>query len=163
MIGAFDITLKEKHSSKPIKQYIDALGPRGKRDFLQFVGDTMVMAVQRYAPRAGVGSQGGKLATTAYHEIEEDKVSLYLQDYWAYPEFGTRPHEIKPKHPGGVLAFPKPEAAKGGAIDFTKDQMIFTKKVKHPGTDAQLYLAKSWNESRALIEKHLDRYAKGEL
>lgn len=164
MIEAFDVTVSEKHSNRTIEEYIEALGPRGKRDLLEFVGDTMVMAIQRYAPRAGVGAQGGKLATTAYYEIpDENRMELFLQDYWIYPEFGTRPHTIRPKSPKGVLAFPKKEAAKGGAVDFTKDQMVFTKKVEHPGTEAQFYLAKSWNESRALVERKLDMYAEGRL
>lgn len=48
--------------------------------------------------------------------------------YAPYVEFGTQPHEIKPKKAGGVLAFKM------------NGKMVFARKVNHPGTRAQPYV-----------------------
>lgn len=48
--------------------------------------------------------------------------------YAKYVEFGTAPHEIKPKEKSGVLVFKM-----GG-------QTVFAKSVKHPGTKAQPFV-----------------------
>jgi len=164
MLGAFEVSMKDKKApSMTVEAYADNLEKEGKDQFLDKFGDIMVMAIARYAPRSGVGAQGGKLATTAYYKTAENSMSLYLQDYWPYVEFETKPHVILPKRPGGVLAFPRPGANIGGRIELSKEDLIFTKKVNHPGTKAQFFIAKSWNRSRVLVEKLLDRWAKGEL
>jgi HK97 gp10 family phage protein len=48
--------------------------------------------------------------------------------YATYVEFGTRPHEIKPKKPGGVLAFK------------VNGQQVYARVVNHPGTPAQPFV-----------------------
>ena len=164
MIGSFEVKMIDKSRHKQtIKEYGVSIERSGRKEFLNSFGDIMVTAIARYAPKAGVGAMGGKLATTGFYEMEEDKMTLYLQDYWPYVEFDTVAHVILPKRPGGCLAFPK----KGFAITrpgqkLPANQMVFTKKVKHPGTKGQFFIAKSWNRSRILVEKALDKYAKGE-
>ena len=56
-----------------------------------------------------------------------------LADYGAYVEFGTRPHEIRPKEQGGVLAF----RANG--------RMVYARVVQHPGTKAQPFVRESFD------------------
>lgn len=48
--------------------------------------------------------------------------------YAAYVEFGTRPHQIKPKSSGGTLAFT------------VNGRKIYAKVVNHPGTKAQPFV-----------------------
>lgn len=56
-------------------------------------------------------------------------------EYGPHVEFGTRPHEIRPK--------------KGKFLSWLKDgKRIFAKKVRHPGTKAQPFLFPSWEEHR---------------
>lgn len=51
-----------------------------------------------------------------------------IAPYAGFVEFGTKPHIIRPKTPGGVLAF------KIG------NRQVFAKVVHHPGTKAQPYV-----------------------
>lgn len=164
MIGSFEVNIKDVSKNKQsLKVYGANLVNEGKDEFLEKIGNIMVMAINRYAPRSGVGAQGGKLAATPYFKRDRTSMSLFLQDYWPYAEFDTKKHTIRPKKPGGVLAFPRPGLPISGKIDVAKEDMVFTKKVEHPGTKGQFFIAKSWNRSRALVEKLLDQYAKGEL
>ena len=164
MINSIEVKITDNSRHKQtIVEYEDNLEGEGKRKFLEDFGNIMVAAIARYAPRAGIGAQGGKLATTAFYETDDDSVTLYLQNYWPFVEFDTKPHIILPKKPGGVLAFPRPGLPISAKIDVANKDMIFTKKVKHPGTKGQFFIAKSWNRSRALVEKLLDQYARGEL
>ena len=164
MISSFEVEVTEKKDKfQTLEAYGENLNNVGKEKFLNEFGDIMIMAIHRYAPKSGVGAQGGKLATTPYYEVKGDIMTMFLQSYWPHVEFDTKPHVILPRRPGGVIAFPNPDAAKGGGVTFTKDQMIFTKKVNHPGTKGQFFIAKSWNRSRALVESLLDQYAKGTL
>lgn len=48
--------------------------------------------------------------------------------YARYVEFDTKPHTIRPKKPGGVLAFRM------------NGQLVFAKSVNHPGTKAQPFI-----------------------
>ena len=54
--------------------------------------------------------------------------NLNVAPYAPFVDRGTRPHVIEPKSPGGVLAFK------------VKGQMVFAKKVNHPGTKAQPFV-----------------------
>jgi HK97 gp10 family phage protein len=84
------------------------------------------------------GTLRGSLAI----RVDTDKVIIGPNEqtapYGGYVEFGTQPHEIKPKKPGGVLVF------KVGATT------VFTKRVRHPGTKAQPYVRpafEAWMDS----------------
>jgi HK97 gp10 family phage protein len=64
--------------------------------------------------------------------------NLNQAPYAGYVEFGTKPHVIRPKKPGGVLVF---------TVGGTK---VFAKKVNHPGTKPQPYVApafQAWVDS----------------
>jgi HK97 gp10 family phage protein len=81
---------------------------------------------------AKVPVRTGKLRNSISIQVETDRViigpNLQMAPYAGYVEFGTKPHEIRPKNPGGVLAFKM-----GG-------RMVFARKVNHPGTRAQPYV-----------------------
>lgn len=71
----------------------------------------------------------GKLRTSLSIRIETNKVIIGPHtSYDAAVEFGSKPHVIVPKKPGGVLVF---------TVGGTK---VFTRKVRHPGTRAQPYV-----------------------
>lgn len=74
-------------------------------------------------------------------------------EIYNYVDQGTRPHKIKPKKPGGVLAFQSIYTAKtvpkivdsgsGGSSGST----VFTTGVNHPGTKARKFseaIAEDW-------------------
>lgn len=52
-------------------------------------------------------------------------------DYAPYVEYGTRPHIIEPKKPGGVLHWVDPGSGKD----------VFARRVHHPGTHGQHMVA----------------------
>lgn len=57
-----------------------------------------------------------------------------LAPYAGYVEFGTQPHEIRPKDPNGALRF-----TVGG-------QVVFARVVHHPGTRPALYVARAFQQ-----------------
>ena len=78
---------------------------------------------------ARVPVRSGELRRSLQIKVESDKVTIGPNTpYAGYVEFGTQPHEIRPKKTGGVLVFNI-----GG-------RKVFTKKVNHPGTRAQPYV-----------------------
>jgi HK97 gp10 family phage protein len=71
--------------------------------------------------------------------------------YAAYVEFGTRPHEIRPKQAGGVLRFQM-----GG-------QTVYAQVVNHPGTKAQPFVRpafEAWVDrvGKDVAEAHVERF-----
>lgn len=70
----------------------------------------------------------GRLRQSIHIEVKSDRVVIGPDtEYAAFVEFGTAPHEIRPKK-GKVLAWRGP----GG--------MVYATKVNHPGTKAQPYV-----------------------
>lgn len=61
-------------------------------------------------------------------------------------EYGSRPHEITPKKPGGVLVF----TARGGEV-------VFSKRVFHPGTRPYGMVAAARAEANLELKVALDR------
>jgi HK97 gp10 family phage protein len=74
----------------------------------------------------------GRLRTSLQIRVDTDRVIIgpneNIAPYGGYVEFGTKPHTIVPKKPGGVLVFKM------------NGQTVYTKKVRHPGTKAQPYV-----------------------
>jgi hypothetical protein len=84
----------------------------------------------------------GKLRGSLGIKVMQDRVVIgpdpMVVDYAPYVEFGTKPHEIKPKKAGGMLVFKM-----GG-------KTIYTRKVSHPGTQAQPFVVpafEAWVDS----------------
>jgi HK97 gp10 family phage protein len=78
---------------------------------------------------ARVPVKTGRLRTSLSIRVDTDKVTIGPDTpYAGYVEFGTKPHQIRPKKPGGVLMF-----TMGG-------QKVFARSVQHPGTRAQPYV-----------------------
>lgn len=74
----------------------------------------------------------GRLRGSLGIRVESNRVTIgpdpLIAPYAGYVEFGTKPHEIRPKSEGGVLVF---------KINGTT---VFTKLVHHPGTKAQPFV-----------------------
>src|SRR5262245_31180233 len=81
---------------------------------------------------AKVPVKTGKLRSSLTIQVRTDPVIIgpnpLAAPYAAYVEYGTRPHEIRPRNPHGVLKF-----RVGGT-------WVYAKKVNHPGTQAQPYV-----------------------
>jgi HK97 gp10 family phage protein len=74
----------------------------------------------------------GTLRNSIHITVESDRVTIGPNEnqapYAGYVEFGTGPHVIRPKKPGGVLKFKV-----GGT-------WVYAKKVNHPGTKPHPYV-----------------------
>lgn len=74
----------------------------------------------------------GKLRNSLQIKVETDRVTIgpdeNIAPYGGYVEFGTKPHTIRPKTPGGVLVFKM------------NGTTVYAKKVNHPGTKAQPFV-----------------------
>lgn len=74
----------------------------------------------------------GRLRGSLGIRVEPHKVIIgpneNIAPYAGYVEFGTQPHTIRPKSPGGVLVFKM------------NGRTVFAKRVNHPGTAAQPYV-----------------------
>jgi HK97 gp10 family phage protein len=74
----------------------------------------------------------GRLRTSLRIQVDPNRVTIgpdeNIAPYGGYVEFGTKPHDIRPKTPGGVLVFKM------------NGRTVYTKKVRHPGTKAQPFV-----------------------
>lgn len=78
---------------------------------------------------ARVPVDSGALRKSLAVRVEGDKITVGPDTPYAdYVEFGTKPHVIKPKKPGGVLRFQ------------VNGQWVYAKVVNHPGTKAQPFV-----------------------
>ncbi len=72
------------------------------------------------------------LADSIVVEEEPDELTWHIgsrNDHALFVELGTSPHEIRPRDPNGVLAFPGRDG-----------KTVFARVVHHPGTRPQPYL-----------------------
>lgn len=84
----------------------------------------------------------GKLRDSLRVQVEGDKVYIGSDlPYATYVEFGTAPHEIKPKDPDGVLRF----VANG--------QVVYAKVVQHPGTKPQPFVRPAFDAWKRSLGK----------
>lgn len=100
-----------------------------------------------------------KLSNSIQYRVEGRDVVIYSDNkILTFIEKGTQPHEIRPKKPGGALAF---RANSGGVRkNQTKYEMgdtIITKVVHHPGTDAKPVLSAALFLSKPEILKELKK------
>lgn len=65
--------------------------------------------------------------------------------YGPYVEYGTGPHVIRPKKPGGTLRFK------------INGDWVFAKEVNHPGTRAQPFFFPAVMRGRVNFQKELER------
>jgi HK97 gp10 family phage protein len=76
--------------------------------------------------------KSGKLRGSLAIRVDTNKVTIgpneAVAPYAGYVEFGTGPHIIEPKNPGGVLVFKM------------NGMTVYAKKVHHPGTKPQPYV-----------------------
>ena len=118
---------------------------------LRDIGQVFSVALKQNTPRAT-----GKLANSTRFqlvgsnknqavEVRQGARSPEGAFYGMFVRGGTRPHEIRPKKPGGVLAFKI-----GG-------RTIFTKKVNHPGTKANPYHVETERQTSGEIAEIISR------
>jgi len=78
--------------------------------------------------------RSGELRRSLGVRVEADRVIVGPDvPYASYVEFGTKPHEIRPKNPNGVLVFS------------VNGQKVFAKVVHHPGTKANPFVQDSFD------------------
>lgn len=80
----------------------------------------------------GCPVDSGELRRSIRDEYPEPNVGrVYVgTDHWAPTEYGSRPHVIRARKPGGVLRF----------FWEREDRWFFGPKVNHPGTPAQPFM-----------------------
>lgn len=77
-------------------------------------------------------------------EGAEVRIEVFMPGYAQFTEFGTDPHEIRPRD-AAILSF------------FVEAERVFADVVQHPGTEAQEWVAKSIEEWRDVLLEELDR------
>jgi phage gpG-like protein len=83
--------------------------------------------------KAGCPVKTGRLANSITHEMSDDGKTARIGtnvDYALPTEFGSRPHRIYPKRPGGMLNFYWERLGQDVTLPF----------VRHPGTPEQPFL-----------------------
>ena len=66
-------------------------------------------------------------------------------EIYRYVDEGTKPHDIVPKHPGGILVFPGTFTSKtmpgviGSRAGYKGGEIIKRPRVHHPGTEARRF------------------------
>lgn len=88
----------------------------------------------------------GELRNSLSVQVMGDRVRIGpTADHGVYVEFGTQPHEIRPKTAGGTLRFT------------INGRVIYAKVVRHPGTKAQPFVRpafEAWVDSLgAMVEE----------
>lgn len=91
---------------------------------------------------------GEKPVFKARKVVNKDAIAVYVwatggkgKDKWKWLTEGTKPHKIRPKKPGGVLAFPSgytPRTRPGAGGQYkgpgkSSGDTVFAKEVDHPG------------------------------
>jgi len=85
----------------------------------------------------------------------------YNDEVYGYVDEGTRPHVIRPKSAGGVLAFPSSSAPKTrpGSLKSTAGTRgsvdVFTRKVNHPGTKAREFSKQIKSKMEPILESDM--------
>jgi len=103
-------------------------------------------------PFRGRRSERGFVTTT---EVGTD------DEIYGYVDKGTRPHIIRPKRPGGVLAFPSVSApkTKPGSLKSGRGKRggatAFTREVHHPGTKARDFSGQIKKKMEPVLERDM--------
>lgn len=75
----------------------------------------------------------GRMKASLGIKVELDRVIIGPDvPYAGFVEFGTKPHDIRPKSPNGVLVFT------------VNGQRVFARVVHHPGTKAQPFVEEAF-------------------
>lgn len=122
---------------------LQALAKQGK-PIMGLVGMTAIREQKRLVPR-----KTANLARTIHLEgvTAREAHTVASATYAAHVEFGTRPHEIRPRKaralrfPGsGVPTTLGGRVRTGAARALGNGAFVFAKVVRHPGTKAQPYM-----------------------
>lgn len=96
--------------------------------------------------KVGAPVDTGNLENTIGTDVDADGLGGVVgptADYGDDVEYGTQPHVIRPRDPGGVLAFPG-----GGGT-------VFARSVNHPGTAPQPYMGPAFDRNAPTLEQLL--------
>ena len=105
----------------------------------------------------GIVGRPTKLSQAFEYKIVNNELLIYAtSDIITYLEKGTKPHIIKPKKPGGSLAF---TAGSSGVTPkgrkYQLGEKIIAKQVKHPGIEARPFISAALFASKPQIIKVL--------
>lgn len=139
--------------------YRDALGrfaayeartETAQRDAVQRAMRQLTNAIRAAGPRSKEGGPhavDGIVFRTRITGRGEVEASIYAtgpkRHLIPMIRFGTRPHEIRPRRSGGVLAFRWAAGGRGG--------ISFFKRVRHPGTRPNDFVLRTWNRMQRSV------------
>lgn len=111
---------------------------RGVRTWARRVGasaaDDRYQAARRAANRrTGRLRQNSRVRHDTSTATSDRYVIEFDEEYASYVDEGTRPHEIRPRRPGGLLVFYWPKVGK----------VVFLPKVNHPGYKGSQFLTRA--------------------
>jgi hypothetical protein len=97
----------------------------------QFMDDAAAKILEQMRSTVPVRSGNLKNHLKITKSVDQWVIGPDGVDYAVFVEYGTRAHVIRPRKPGGVLAFQ------------TAEGTVFTREVHHPGTRANPFAARA--------------------
>lgn len=105
------------------------------------IGNDLVNELVRVAP-----VDSGNLRNSIRYEVDGNGLNIIGPEYMYYVEFGTRPHEIRPKSKSSL----KWDGGSGA---------VFAKVVKHPGTEPNPFIRRTINTKlRNIVYRNIQRH-----
>lgn len=91
------------------------------------------------------------------YRVEKNRVVIFTTDpITKFLDEGTKPHIIRPKKPGGALAFKAGNSGiRKNGKPFAFGDTIITKEVKHPGFDPRPFFSQGFFLSKSDIQQIL--------
>lgn len=121
-----------------LQKRLHAIGsPRATERMMMFIGLAAV-ANAKVAVARKTGNLGRSIHTENLTATSVDVVAS--AKYAAYVEHGTRPHEITPKARKALRFAPSAGGRRLSGTPRVGADVVFAKRVHHPGTRAQPYL-----------------------
>ena len=141
--GAFDFKIFEKEIKKAQKEWM-------LKVLKEYRGTT-----KYWKHKVAFWGRGSERGMVLKIEIGTD------DEIYGYVDKGTKPHIIRPKRPGGVLAFPsvstpktKPGRLRSGYGRKGKT-IVFAREVHHPGTKARDFGGQIKKKMEPVLERDM--------
>ena len=115
-----------------LSKFIDKKFAERKEEFAKKVIDNAKLIIDGH-----LGGKPSDMTESLSYEIEGDEITILTSDNRVvFFDRGTQPHIIRPKKPGGTLAFRAQQSFtyKDGSKGQFGD-LVFAKEVRHPGME----------------------------
>jgi hypothetical protein len=152
------LVIGENMNRKQFRQELQVQRKKVHKEQLERIGK-LVAEKWKLIMLGYMGKDESPLTDTIKYTVTNSGVSIYSDnDIVLYLEKGTRPHIIRPKKPGGSLAFrTKESGTRKDGSRYSHGDTIYTKEVHHPGFEprpaASEALFLSQNEIKKILSE----------